>query len=835
MGGSPDGGVNGYPYFNGALSTGFDDPSVYSNLHDFKDQSFEFNPVNPPSPPFGVILDELSSFLDDYSSSSSGMTAGVASSPQFGASLDDFSSRPSGTSSEFLPSPVLEALLNRFGTSPLAGMSPEVPLSPPVEDLLNEFISSPSSGTSPEVHSPEDSDSDPVLKYINQMLMEENMEEKHSMFTDPLALQAAEKPFYEALVHDHPPSPNQHLFVDQFAEISHGYFSGSAPSEQLSFSRSDVVDFAAVTASGGNQVSLLQRQTKVDNLIQQSSISQPSFSWSGTSGGSNGNRSINSSLGMSIDPGFFSQRESMLLFQKGMEEASKFLPKSPNLVIDLESMNIPDEPKGAPMAVVKEEWEESPPDRSRGRRVHSREDGDLEDSRSNKQSAVSVYVDENELVEMFDKVLLWNAGSCTTNPYLPKGGISCLDEKGHSEDSRFAKGHSRKQDNHNNNNNNNNKNEVDLRTQLILCAQATASDDRRTADELLRQIRQHSSPVGNGSQRLAHYFADALEARLAGTGSQIYTALAPKRTTAAEVIKAFQVFLSSNPFKKFSYGFGINSIFKASEKAETLHIIDFGILYGFQWPTLIQRLSERPGGSPKLRITGIELPQPGFRPLEQVEATGRRLQRYCDLFGVPFEYHPIAQKWETIKIKDLNIRSGEFVAVNTLFRFKNLLDETIVVDSPRDAVLNLIRKIKPNIFVQGVVNGCFNAPFFITRFREALFHFSTLFDLLDATIRREQPERLMYEKEFFGREIMNVVACEGTERVERPETYKQWQVRNMNAGFKQLPLDPEMMKKLTWKAKTFYHKDFLIDADGCWMLQGWKGRILYASSAWVPS
>ncbi|PNX66852.1 SCARECROW-like protein 14-like [Trifolium pratense] len=66
---------------------------------------------------------------------------------------------------------------------------------------------------------------------------------------------------------------------------------------------------------------------------------------------------------------------------------------------------------------------------------------------------------------------------------------------------------------------------------------------------------------------------------------------------------------------------------------------------------------------------------------------------------------------------------------------------------------------------------------------------------------------------------MNVVACEGLERVERPETYKLWQVRNTKAGFKQLPLDSELMAKLRTMFKQWYHRDFDFDEDNNWMLQ----------------
>lgn len=74
-------------------------------------------------------------------------------------------------------------------------------------------------------------------------------------------------------------------------------------------------------------------------------------------------------------------------------------------------------------------------------------------------------------------------------------------------------------------------------------------------------------------------------------------------------LKAYQIYLSVCPFKKFSYFFSIKMILKVAEKAKTLHVIDFGIIYGFIWPILIQLLSTRPGGPPKLRITGIDLPQ----------------------------------------------------------------------------------------------------------------------------------------------------------------------------------------------------------------------------------
>ncbi|KAB1225942.1 Scarecrow-like protein 34 [Morella rubra] len=187
-------------------------------------------------------------------------------------------------------------------------------------------------------------------------------------------------------------------------------------------------------------------------------------------------------------------------------------------------------------------------------------------------------------------------------------------------------------------------------------------------------------------------------------------------------------------------------------------------------------------------------------------------------------------------IENLTIDESEVLAVNCSFKLKNLLDETVEETSPRNAVLDLIRRLNPDLFVHSIVNGGYNSPFFVTRFREMLFHFSAFYDSVDIILPSEhQSGRLMFEREFYGREIMNVIACEGLERVERPEIYKQWQLRTMRAGFRQLPLDQELRDRFRSRTKEWYHKDFGLDEGNHWLLQGWKDRIVYASSCWVPA
>ncbi|GER35647.1 scarecrow transcription factor family protein [Striga asiatica] len=689
-----------------------------------------------------------------------------------------------------------------------------LPLSPSHDSFA------PSSTVSYESVSPDDQESDPVLKFLNQILLEENMDEKPSMFHDPLALQAAEKSLYEVIGKKYPPSP--------YHQVNYGHQPSGSPdsisgglSEYTSSSNggSSSIDPHCVIDPGEHNLSV-EQPSHLDGIFPNSLLQVNNIS-----------PSLFGSVNVSNDKADAHLNSQFILqFKRGMEEASKFLPTRNPLLIDLNKYELPqklEDINPPPFTETKSEKEEakdsSVNNRSKGKKHHYPDDGDSEGlERINKLSAT--YTDETELSEMFDRVLL-----CTG----PDGQNSCDDNNSGSETISAQrvmpriKNVSKEDDS------------VDLQTLLTSCCQSVASDDLATAYEQLRQIGKHSSPTGDVYQRLAYVFASGLQARLAGTGTELYTSLTRRNITAAQKLEAYQVYLSVCPFKKMSIFFAIKMIASVSEKEThtTLHIIDFGILYGFQWPVLIQLLSQRPGGPPKLRITGIEIPQPGFRPAERVEETGVRLARYCQHFGVPFEYQAVAsQNWETLKVEDLKIVSGELLAVNCLFRFGRLLDETVVADSPRDLVLRLVRSMKPAIFVHAVTSGSYSVPFFVTRFREALFHYSALFDMFDATLPRDHPQRMVFEQEFYGPEVINVIACEGMERVERPETYKQWHFRHMRAGFKPFPLNPEIMEKLKHKkAMAGYHKDFLFGEDGHWMIQGWKGRILYASSCWIPA
>ncbi|KAK8631419.1 hypothetical protein V6N13_028207 [Hibiscus sabdariffa] len=132
------------------------------------------------------------------------------------------------------------------------------------------------------------------------------------------------------------------------------------------------------------------------------------------------------------------------------------------------------------------------------------------------------------------------------------------------------------------------------------------------------------------------------------------------------------------------------------------------------------------------------------------------------MFKVLFEFCSITKSWDNINCLDLNIRPDEVVVISSMYRLTNLLDESVVANGPRDRVLNLIKE-------------------------EALLHYGALFNMLETIVPCKNPEGEVIKRDVFGCEIMNVIACEGTEKIERPERYKEWQKRNTRVGFKLLP------------------------------------------------
>ncbi|GAU17315.1 hypothetical protein TSUD_110320 [Trifolium subterraneum] len=200
------------------------------------------------------------------------------------------------------------------------------------------------------------------------------------------------------------------------------------------------------------------------------------------------------------------------------------------------------------------------PREKRSHKINDDESCDEQEGRGSKISAI--FSDELEPPEILDEVLLYQSGRTQQQQQSQN-----LDSGGKSKTTRSRPKKV----------SNNNATAVDLWTMLTQCAQAVASYDQRNTNELLKQIRQHSSACGDGLQRLAHYFANGLEIRLAAeTPSYMPLCVA----TAGDMLKAYKLFITSSPLQRMTNTLLTNTIIKLVNKNErSVHIIDFGICY----------------------------------------------------------------------------------------------------------------------------------------------------------------------------------------------------------------------------------------------------------------
>jgi GRAS domain family len=624
----------------------------------------------------------------------------------------------------------------------------------------------------PHIHNAKSSEevgnlnSNAVLRYISQLLLEEDTDEKKNTYAEELALLATEKVFHDILRQEYY-SPDEPLLpASQISSVDDSNYENSNP--------------------GGERAS-------VEN------VSGPDIS------------SHKQPL-VSDDPTWALPMESIIAqqIQKGAEEARKFIPDIGEFFINRESsctINGKD---------------------CSSKTKKNLSYGDLDELVGRAPKQIVAYTDEPIRNETFDKALLHGGLK-----YIEDDPILCevmqnkmrgKSRQTHARASYYAIKQDKDQTV---------EEPVDLISLLIYCSQAVSANDHSSANRLMCKIRKYSSPNGDWLQRLAYCFVNGLEARLAGTGSEIYHKMLLKKPNIIDILKSYRTYLVSSPYMRVLVYFTNQTILNnISKHARKVHIINFGILHGFQWPPFFEHFSNWESTPPKIRITMIEVPEPGFRPRKRIELIGRRLADYANSFNVPFEYEGIASKWEDVKVEDLKIANDEVVIVNCAIHSEKLSDEGTGSDSPRDIFLSTIRKIKPRVFIHGINNGSYNSPLFPHRFRSALSHYSSMFEMLDSNLPRDSPERLIIERDVLIPEATNVIACEGSERVERPETYKQWHTRKLRAGLVPLSVDPVIKKKLKDFVRRYYRKDFAIDEDNGWLLVSWKGRILYGLTTW---
>ncbi|XVF33818.1 hypothetical protein REPUB_Repub18cG0003400 [Reevesia pubescens] len=366
---------------------------------------------------------------------------------------------------------------------------------------------------------------------------------------------------------------------------------------------------------------------------------------------------------------------------------------------------------------------------------------------------------------------------------------------------------------------------------LLACAEAVGCRDTQLATSMLTQIWASATPWGDSLQRVSYCFATGLKSRLSllqnvnGNGTITNCAIDAPLITREEKMEAFQLLYQTTPYIAFGFMTANEAICQAAQGKDSLHIIDLGMEHTLQWPSLIRTLASRPEGPPTLRITGLTSDQ----DLLELEASVKSLVEDASSLGIALEFKMIPEPVtpSLLTRENLNLREGEALVINSIMHLHQYVKES---RGSLKAILQAIKKLGPALLTMVEQDANHNGPFFLGRFLESLHYYSAIFDSLEASLTRHSPQRMKIERLHFAEEIRNIVANEGSDRIERHERADQWRRQLGRAGFQVTGL--KCLSQARMMLSVYGCDGYSLASEKGCLLLGWKGRPIMLASAW---
>ncbi|XP_042443342.1 chitin-inducible gibberellin-responsive protein 1-like [Zingiber officinale] len=365
---------------------------------------------------------------------------------------------------------------------------------------------------------------------------------------------------------------------------------------------------------------------------------------------------------------------------------------------------------------------------------------------------------------------------------------------------------------------------------LLQCAEAVSENKSEEFKLFAEEVRNAVSITGEPIQRLGAYMLEGLVAKQESSGTNIYRGKY-RELDSNKLLSYTHILYDICPYFKFGYMAANGAIAEALKNEDMIHIIDFQIAQGTQWVTLIQAFAARPGGPPHLRITGINDPSADHARGDNPNLVENLFSDMSKKFNIPLQFRSLTVHGPEVTREMLDIRTGEALAVNFTLQLHHTPDESVDVNNPRDGLLRMIKGLSPKVTTLVEQESNTNTTPFLTRFSETLDYYSAMFESIDATLARDRRERISVEQHCLAKDIVNIIACEGKERVERHELLGKWRSRLTMAGFKPYPLSSYVNSVIKTLLGHYSDKYTVLEKDGA-LLLGWKNRNLISASAW---
>ncbi|KAG9137312.1 hypothetical protein Leryth_014945 [Lithospermum erythrorhizon] len=382
---------------------------------------------------------------------------------------------------------------------------------------------------------------------------------------------------------------------------------------------------------------------------------------------------------------------------------------------------------------------------------------------------------------------------------------------------------------------------------LLTCATHASSGNLHRADLCLQQISQLSSISGDSMQRLAARFGAAFAVRLIKRWPGIYKGLSQSGLISTiDIDRGHLIFNQRFPYMGFAYSIINQTLIHSVSSDPFIHILDLGTGDPQLYIPFFQNLSNEDQEPPSLRITCVHTNK------MMLENLGSILKKEAGIYGIRMEFNPINISLKNLTLNMLKASKGEALAVISIFSLHHLLAEDEVganfvtrnTNGVQDCkqlsqFLKMLQSMSPKVVFLVEQESDHNLTRLVDRFVEGLQFYSALFDSIDATFKTmmdsssSEQERFVLE-EMFGKEIENIVACEGVERFERHERYEKWTIRFDQAGFKPVRLWFDVMKEAKKVVDSYGVSGYkIVNKKGRDLMICWHDRPIYAVSAWT--
>lgn len=378
---------------------------------------------------------------------------------------------------------------------------------------------------------------------------------------------------------------------------------------------------------------------------------------------------------------------------------------------------------------------------------------------------------------------------------------------------------------------------------LLAAAEALnpANKSRDLARVILVRLKGLVSPAdGTNMERLAAYFTEAMQALLDGDGGVHPKHLITHRDDhhpQTDLLHAFQLLQDMSPYVKFGHFTANQAILEAVEHDRRVHIVDYDIMEGIQWASLMQALVSRKDGTPAphLRITAIaRVGGSGsgrIKSISTVQETGRRLTAFAASIGQPFSFHQCRlDSEETFRPSALKQVRGETLVINCMLHlphFNHRAPESVA------SFLSGARTLNPRILTLVAEElGHVGKVEFVNRFVDTLHHYSAVYDSLEAGSRMQSRSRALVERVFFGPRIAGSLA-----RIYRglgEDESCSWGEWLAGGGMRPVPISFAnhcQSKLLLGLFDDGYRVGELANNK---IALGWKTRRLLSASVWTP-